>query len=238
LGVLRFSVVVPCFNQGTFLQECLDSIRAQRRPVDQVVVVNDGSTDPHTLERLAALADEGIVVVHQPNGGAASARNAGVRHATGDWIVTLDADDRLTADAIEQFEGAIARAPEVDVWVPDLAHFGLRSDVFPVPEFNAWRQLWQNQLNCCAAIRRAVFDAGVTYNEKLRNDYEDWEFWIHACCERGFVARPLGKPVFLYRKWGFSMLSSAETRHARVVARIRAERPIFADDEALLALKR
>ena len=48
----RISVVVPCFNQGAFLGECLDSIRAQTLPPHEVIVVDDGSTDPYTVQRI------------------------------------------------------------------------------------------------------------------------------------------------------------------------------------------
>jgi glycosyltransferase involved in cell wall biosynthesis len=234
----RFSVVIPCYNQGAFLGEALDSLRAQTLPPHEVIVVDDGSTDPWSAERIRELCRPPIVLLSQPNAGPGAARNAAIRRSTGDWILPLDADDLLTPDALERYAEAIARAPEVDVWYPDIEHFGAEHDVWGAPHFNAWRLLWGNQMVVSAAIRRAVFDAGVSYNERMRAEYEDWELYVHACCERGFLARALERPVFRYRRWGYGMLSHADARRREIHAKLQAERPVYRDEARLLALKR
>ena len=113
------SIVINNHNYVRYVGEAIDSALAQRRayPCVQVVVVDDGSTD--ASREVIASYGERIVVVLQPNGGQASAFNAGFAAATGDVIVFLDADDRL-------HEGAIARIAAA--WHPDLAklHFRLR----------------------------------------------------------------------------------------------------------------
>ena len=92
------SVVIPCFNQGHFLNEALESVLAQTRPADEVVVVDDGSTDNTSavVRRFPS-----IRCIRQPNRGLASARNTGLRHTSCDYLVFLDADDRLWRNAIE-----------------------------------------------------------------------------------------------------------------------------------------
>ncbi|MBZ4417567.1 glycosyltransferase [Myxococcus sp. RHSTA-1-4] len=234
----RFSVVIPCFNQGAFLAEALDSLRAQTLPPHEIIVVDDGSTDPYSVQRMDELCVGGVKLVRQENRGLSGARNSGIRAATGDWILPLDADDRLAPDALETCATAIAASPEVDVWYPDIQYFGLENFVWKCFHFNPWRQLWENQMVCSSAIRRTVFDAGVLYNERMRQGYEDWEFYIHACVERGFQARSLGKPIFHYRRWGYSMLSAADAKRAMLVEQLRRERPIFQDEARLLELKR
>lgn len=233
----RFSVVIPCFNQGPFLAECLDSLRAQTLPPHEVIVVDDGSTDPYSVRRMDELCVDGVRLVRQENRGLSGARNSGIRAATGDWMVPLDADDCLTPDALATYARAIADAPEVDVWYPDMEHFGQDTSVWECPPFNAWRLLKENHLLCSSAIRRAVFDAGVLYNERMRQGYEDWEFYIHACSERGFLARPLERPVFRYRKWGYSMVSASDAKRAALLEQLRRERPVYQDPRRLLALK-
>jgi hypothetical protein len=234
----RFSVVIPCYNQGAFLAECLQSVRQQTHAVHQIIVVDDGSTDPFTVEQLDKLCTGGIELVRQSNGGLPAARNAGIRVASGEWILPLDCDDMLRADAVERFVEAIEREPEVAIWYPDVEHFGVRQGEYQNPEFDAWRLLWMNQMVCASAIRREVFDAGVRYNEKMRGGYEDWEFGIHACCERGFRAKRLAQPVFRYRQWGYSMLSASSERDAELRSQIQRERPIYTQPDKLLALKK
>ncbi|MFP2907727.1 glycosyltransferase family 2 protein [Pyxidicoccus sp. 3LFB2] len=233
----RFSVVIPCFNQGAFLAECLASLRAQTLPPHEVIVVDDGSTDPYSVQRMDALCVDGVTLLRQENRGLSGARNAGIRAATGDWLVPLDADDKLAPDALATYASAIAGAPEVDVWYPDIQHFGQDTTPWESAPFNPWQLLWGNQLVCSSAIRRRVFDAGVFYNERMRQGYEDWEFFVHACVERGFLARGLERAVFHYRRWGYSMLSESNARRDALVAQLQRERPIYQDTERLLRLK-
>jgi glycosyltransferase involved in cell wall biosynthesis len=233
----RFSIIIPCYNQGAFLGECLASIARQTLAPFEVIVVDDGSTDPATIATLDELCVEPIVLVRQENRGLPGARNAGVARARGDFLLPLDADDQLTPDALEAYARAIAADPSVDIWYPDVEHFGLEEDFWPAPEFNRWRQLDTNLMICASAIARRVFDGGVRYNESMRGGYEDWEFYVHACCERDFVARGLERPVFRYRRWGFSMLSASNQRAGELRAQIQRERPIYRDEARLLKLK-
>lgn len=91
------SVVIPCFNQGRFLRDALDSVFQQTLFPDEVIVVDDGSTDATSL---IARACPGVRCVRQPNLGLARARNRGLREARGEYLVFLDADDRLLPDAL------------------------------------------------------------------------------------------------------------------------------------------
>jgi glycosyltransferase involved in cell wall biosynthesis len=101
------SVVIPCFNQARFLAAAVDSVRSQRSPGLECIVVNDGSTDD-TAVVAAAL---GVRVVEQANRGLSEARNAGLAAARGDLVVFLDADDELLPDAIERGATALASDP-------------------------------------------------------------------------------------------------------------------------------
>jgi glycosyltransferase involved in cell wall biosynthesis len=90
------SVVIPCYNQAHFLAEAIGSIRAQTTGGDaEIIVVDDGSTD----ETAAVAAQLGVQCVRQHNQGQGAARNLGLRHATREFVVFLDADDRLLPHA-------------------------------------------------------------------------------------------------------------------------------------------
>jgi glycosyltransferase involved in cell wall biosynthesis len=234
---LKFSIVIPCWEQGAFLGECLASVRAQTHAAHEIIVVDDGSRDPWTIARIDAECAPPVVLVRQANAGLAAARNAGIARATGDFVVPLDADDQLTPDALAEFAAAIAREPSVDVWYPDVETFGLESGRGEAVPFNRWLLLARNPMVATAAIRRSVFDA-CRYNERMRGGYEDWELMVHALAERGFRARALERAVFRYRKWGHSMLSGADDARAELRAQLERERPIYRDRAAQLAIKR
>jgi glycosyltransferase involved in cell wall biosynthesis len=91
------SVIIPCYNQGRFLTEAIESVVAQTLPATEIVVVDDGSTDdtPAVARRYPE-----VRYVRQHNLGLASARNTGLAHSTGDYVVFLDADDRLRPHAL------------------------------------------------------------------------------------------------------------------------------------------
>lgn len=105
----RMSVIVPVYNVERYLAACLDSIRGQSFRDIEIICVNDGSPDRSpALLRMAAAVDDRIKIVNKPNGGLSSARNAGLRVATGDYVLFVDSDDSLQRKAcatiIKEFE--------------------------------------------------------------------------------------------------------------------------------------
>ena len=95
------SIIMPCFQNGETLARSVRSVQAQTFEGWELIAVDDGSTDD-TLARLRALAatEPRMRVLHQENGGVSAARNAGIDAAQGEWLFFLDADDRLTEDAL------------------------------------------------------------------------------------------------------------------------------------------
>lgn len=106
---MQFSIIIPCYNVAAFLHECLESVLTQSFMDWEAVCVDDGSTDDtgHILDEYAA-KDARIRVVHQENGGLSVARNTGLRHATGEYLLFLDSDDVLTPGALDILHQQIA----------------------------------------------------------------------------------------------------------------------------------
>ena len=102
-------VVVTTYNHAHFLADALASVRDQVTPAQQVVVVDDGSTD-HPEAVAGSFA--GVSTIRQPNRGLAAARNAGLRALDTDYVIFLDADDRLEPRAIEHGLRSFSRAPD------------------------------------------------------------------------------------------------------------------------------
>lgn len=117
----RFSAVVPSYQRAAVLPRALESIRAQTRPPEEVVVVDDGSTDG-TRELVEALGPP-VRYVHQSNAGAAAARNHGARLASSPWLAFLDSDDAWEPDHLERMARAIeATDGEADLYFADLRY--------------------------------------------------------------------------------------------------------------------
>ena len=98
---MRVSVVMPCYQSGKTVERSVRSVQAQTMADWELIAVDDGSVDD-TLARLQALQKDEprMRVVHQANAGVSAARNAGIDAARGEWLFFLDADDRLTPDAL------------------------------------------------------------------------------------------------------------------------------------------
>jgi glycosyltransferase involved in cell wall biosynthesis len=93
----RVSVVIPCYNGGRFLREAIDSVLRQTCPAAEILVVDDGSTDDTAA---VARSYDQVRYISQPNQGAPVARNTGMYASAGDFLVFLDADDRLHPHAL------------------------------------------------------------------------------------------------------------------------------------------
>lgn len=109
----RVSVIIPCHNHAAYLGECLASVAGQTRPADEVIVVDDGSTDGSA--EIAAGHAAAVTLIRQARGGIASARNAGLRAASGDAIAFLDSDDIWPVDSLALRLERLQREPAVEV---------------------------------------------------------------------------------------------------------------------------
>jgi len=99
----KVSAIVPVYNVEMYLEECLDSIVKQTFNDIEIILVNDGSTDRSPeIMKLYASKDSRITVLNQPNSGVSAARNTGIEHASGEYILFVDSDDMIVPDAIEK----------------------------------------------------------------------------------------------------------------------------------------
>lgn len=119
------SVVVPTRNGGRLLLETLESVFVQTRPADEVLVVDDGSTDdtPRLLRPLEAAGR--IRLVGQASAGTAAARNAGLERARGEFVALLDHDDRWPPDKLEWQVRALCAEPDAVLAYGYMESFGL-----------------------------------------------------------------------------------------------------------------
>jgi glycosyltransferase involved in cell wall biosynthesis len=112
------SVVIPAYRAAATIGRTLDSLLAQTRPPDEILVIDDGS--PDDLASALAPYGENVRLVRQPNGGAASARNRGIDLASGNWIAFVDADDYWERPKLERQLAIVRQYPQVGLIA---AHF-------------------------------------------------------------------------------------------------------------------
>ncbi|WP_371055992.1 glycosyltransferase family 2 protein [Rhodosalinus sp. K401] len=182
--MVTVSVIIPTYNRAHCVCEAIDSVLSQDPSADEIIVVDDGSTDA-TLDVLSGYGD-GITVLRQENAGAASARNAGIRHAQGEWITFLDSDDTWYPGRLEVLHRDLANAaPDTVGHTGDLLFTGSGPDkrLFEIRMWNFPKHRASRENNflprallgispITTALRRDVVIKAGGFNDALRI-YED-----------------------------------------------------------------
>jgi glycosyltransferase involved in cell wall biosynthesis len=237
LAAPAVTVVIPCFDQGRFLEDALVSVFCQTRTDFEVVVVDDGSTEADTKEVLKRLDWPRVRVIHQPNRGLPAARNTGIAAARGRFVVPLDADDELQPAFLERMLGALEADPGAAYAHCWAELFGDVAYVWATRPFNPYGELLSNSVVGCVALRRAAWDSVGGYDESMLAGNEDWELWIRLMAA-GWGQVQVPEPLFRYRKHGVSMSVETESRYEAGVAAIRGRHPDLFGNEALTRWKR
>jgi hypothetical protein len=211
----QVSIVVPCFNDGEFLLEAIASVERAVSVPYELIVVNDGSVDTHTLGILVGLRQAGYRIIDQDNLGLAEARNRGVREASCGLYLPLDADNRLRPGFVDAATEVLERDEAVMAVYGDRREFGLRSGyvMVGVPDLN--RLLCGNYIDACAVIRRDAWLACGGYDTRMPiQGMEDWEFWL-AMLEHEFRLYRLDMETFDYRVRPESLLTRTSSPEAQ-----------------------
>jgi glycosyltransferase involved in cell wall biosynthesis len=188
------SLVIPCFDLGEYLLEAVESVRAQTLAPDELIVVDDGSSDPATLELLAALERDGVTVLRTENRGAPAARNHGIERARGELILCLDADDVLLPTFLEKTVAALEDHPEAAIAATHVEFFGNVGGFWTPPDFDPGLLLWENCVGSASLFRRSAWREAGGYADLAA--FQDWDLWI-SMIERGW--RWVVVPDVLYR---------------------------------------
>jgi glycosyltransferase involved in cell wall biosynthesis len=198
------SVIIPCYNQGRYLAESIGSVLASGYAACEIVVVDDGSTDPDTCRILAALDYPRTRLIRRPNGGLAAARNSGITAANGTYILPLDADDRVGPAYLAQAVAAFESDDRLGIVYCRAEKFGAETGPWRLPAYRRWRMRLGNVIFCSALYRKADWATVGGYDEQLRRGWEDWDFWL-SLLELGRRVRCLELTGFYYRKNPASM---------------------------------
>ncbi|MCU0360588.1 MAG: glycosyltransferase [Bacteroidia bacterium] len=193
------SIIVPCYNYGQFLTECLNSVLNQSYKQWECVVVDNGSTD-NTAEVVGQFSkkDTRFSYLRTEQKGVSFARNTGIRHSRGHYVLALDADDKLESAFLEKTLKAFEKQPELKLVYSNARLFGASSGEWHLPEYNFKNLLIENSIFCTALYKRSDYDLTKGYNEEMREGFEDWDFWISLLKDGGEVYK-VPEVLFNYR---------------------------------------
>ena len=230
----RASIVMPAYNAERYIRASLESAASQTLPPHEIIVVDDGSND-ETSKLVVQWSNDSSVplrLVRKDNGGAASARNLGIKEASGEWICFLDSDDLYEPNALEIFSAAAAQYPATD-WIggdlmsvsEDLSRtvissFRDRGRIMKYlsPAFESGQSIclerpWRAFLDVCmtsmgaVAVRRALLLKCGGFREDLQVA-EDYQLWIRLARSTDFCFVP--KRTVRYREREGSLMNSGK----------------------------
>ena len=202
---LTISVIIPCYNRQRSLRQALDSVLSQTHKPDEIIVIDDGSTDGSV--EVAKSYGSKVQVIQQPNAGAAKARNRGIASATGDWIAFLDSDDIWRTEKLKRQIEAMQSNPHAGVIFCDTqttsgeevinpSRFslgGLRENAedFGQSILQCRRDFFEIMLTQSRVITSATMVrrdiAGFHFPEDIWGS-EDWALWLSLILETEFLA--------------------------------------------------
>jgi glycosyltransferase involved in cell wall biosynthesis len=230
----RVAVVIPCFNAGPMLLEAIASVQ-EEEPVE-IVVVDDESSDPATLELLERVEAGGVRVVRQtPNGGCAVARTTGVGSSSAPYLFPLDTDDMAVPGMLAKLADQLDEDPGAAVAAGDYEEFGAYRVMRAVPgRLDPYRVAFTNEYPIGGLYRRSVIEPLGAWRDPAgpgQRGYEDWNLWMDLA-ERGerMIHMGPGVPVYRRRVLETGVNHDSRRRHAALYARLREEHPrLFSD---------
>lgn len=193
------SVIVPCYNQAQYLGECLESVLCQTFTDWECLIVNDGSPD-HTKEVASKYLklDTRFKYIEIENGGVSNARNIGIQEANGDFILPLDADDKIASNYLELGLKEFKKNTTLKVVYCEAQYFGKKNRRMELPNYTFEELLRNNIIFCSALFKREDFVKCGGYDVNFTIGLEDWEFWINFLKDGGSVYR-IPQVCFFYR---------------------------------------
>jgi glycosyltransferase involved in cell wall biosynthesis len=209
------SIIVPCYNQAQYLDECLNSVLDQTYPNWECIIVNDGS--PDNTEEVAMKwtnKDERFKYLYKTNGGLSSARNEGIKNAVGTLILPLDADDKIANIYCELAINALVKNSSLSLIYANSEKFGLVNEIWDLPEFSIEKLATENLIYCSAFFKKEDWERVGGYDENLMQGLEDWEFWI-AILKKGGNVIKLKETCFYYRIKETSMITSLKDENKK-----------------------
>jgi glycosyltransferase involved in cell wall biosynthesis len=203
------SIIIPCFNQARYLPEAIESALDQTVKCE-VIVVNDGSIDSTYRE----VMKYPVISINQPNKGLSGARNTGVRMASGQRILVLDADDKIHSRLVE----LSLDFPNTYMIRYGMQEFGQSSRyIKPWQENTVKDFIPHNRAFCCTMFPKEAWNQVQGYDESMIHGYEDWDFWVR-CLHAGYTFKNIDEALFFYRKHGYSAVSHAQSKHMEIYA--------------------
>ncbi len=232
------SVVIPCYKQAHFLPEAVASVVAQTYENWEIIIVNDGSPDntSEVARQLIELySNKKIKLTEKENGGLASARNAGIEAASGEYILPLDADDKLDLNSISHLVKISVNQGDLCVAFGSYEMFGVEhKQIISADLYSPTNIKTFNMLHPSSLFPKEVWKlVGGYRTDMVAQGYEDWNFWL-SCHQKNIPFRGTREIIIYYRRHHDSMyLLESRPNHNKLYAELVFDHPQLFDADQI-----
>jgi glycosyltransferase involved in cell wall biosynthesis len=217
---MKVSVIITCYNLGLYLREAIDSIISLvLKGTIELIVINDGSTDKKTITELKLIEIHWpeILVIHQDNQGLAKARNNGIAIANGNYIIPLDADNKLKHVFITTAIKILDTHQDIDIVHGNAEFFGIKTGLWKVEPFDISEMVLNNYIDACACYRKSAWERLGGYDINMpAMGFEDWDLWLRMSAH-GCKFEYRDEVFFDYRVREKSMISHAWEKRQELI---------------------
>jgi len=205
----KVSVIIPCYNHGKYIDDSVESVLCQTFDDFEIIIINDGSSDDYTNKILSDYKKPKTTVINSINQGPSEARNTAIKLAKGEYILPLDADDKLAPEYIEKTLKVFQQQPEISVVYTLGQHFGAINEPCVLKSFTMPDFLLKNVVFITALYKKSDWEKYNGYNKNMIYGWEDFDFWLYFVSDNKKFFR-IEEPLFYYRSLEISRTSNVK----------------------------
>lgn len=198
----KVSIIIPCYNQGKYVAEAINSALRQTFKDIEIVCVNDGSTDNSvkTIKSFENKYKNFIFLNNEENRGVIYSRNFAIKNCNGTYILPLDADDIIEPTYVEKAVKILDNNPNIGIVYCKAKIFGNYDKYWNLKPFNKSDILYENCIFCSALFRKSDFIKIGGYNNNMKYGCEDYDLWL-SFIEQGLEVFQINEILFSYRQY-------------------------------------
>lgn len=176
----KVSVIIPCYNQASYVSEAIESVLNQTYKNIEIVVINDSSTDnsADVIKEYSNKYENIIFLDEKVNKGVVKSKNLAIEKCSGDYILPVDADDKIAPTFVEKAVKILNEDDEIRIVYSRVMFFGYKHKEFKLEAFNPNRIIFSNCMPNTAVYRKSDFVSVGGYKDYMKDGWEDWNMWL------------------------------------------------------------
>lgn len=194
----KVSIIMPCYNDGAYIEEAIASVYAQTYEDIELIIIDDGSDDEHTLEVLNRISNANTKILKTHRLRPAGARNTGIAQASGKYILPVDSDDIIKPDYVEKAVRILEENKKIGVVYCYAELFGEKSGRWDLPDYSLEKMLLDNVVFVTALFYKEDWEKVGGFNTNMHHGMEDYDFWL-SILEIGREIHQIPEILFHYR---------------------------------------